>query len=198
MIAHILNIAVGLTFSGGFLDLFLFGILQGNAKTSWLRIIPVGIIYFFLYYFIFSFLIKKFNFKTPGREDDDTETKLYTKADVNARKEAGKETAGNTGTADPVSEAITQGLGGKKNISDVDCCATRLRAVSEENSAEENTDTVNENNETQEKVVNTIVVSSPITGMAGDITTCPDEGFAGKMMGDGAVVTPEDLSLIHI
>ena len=246
MIAHILNIAVGLTFSGGFLDLFLFGILQGNAKTSWLRIIPVGIIYFFLYYFIFSFLIKKFNFKTPGREDDDTETKLYTKADVNARKEAGK-----TGTADPVSEAITQGLGGKKNISDVDCCATRLRitvhdaarvndeiikttgsrgivkkgqgvqiiygpqvtvikskledyletapdeyyesaAVSEENSAEENTDTVNENNETQEKVVNTIVVSSPITGMAGDITTCPDEGFAGKMMGDGAVVTPED------
>ena len=97
MIAHILNIAVGLTFSGGFLDLFLFGILQGNAKTSWLRIIPVGIIYFFLYYFIFSFLIKKFNFKTPGREDDDTETKLYTKADVNARKEAGKETAGNTG-----------------------------------------------------------------------------------------------------
>ena len=251
MIAHILNIAVGLTFSGGFLDLFLFGILQGNAKTSWLRIIPVGIIYFFLYYFIFSFLIKKFNFKTPGREDDDTETKLYTKADVNARKEAGKETAGNTGTADPVSEAITQGHGGKKNISDVDCCATRLRitvhdaarvndeiikttgsrgivkkgqgvqiiygpqvtvikskledyletapdeyyesaAVSEENSAEENTDTVNENNETQEKVVNTIVVSSPITGMAGDITTCPDEGFAGKMMGDGAVVTPED------
>ena len=251
MIAHILNIAVGLTFSGGFLDLFLFGILQGNAKTSWLRIIPVGIIYFFLYYFIFSFLIKKFNFKTPGREDDDTETKLYTKADVNARKEAGKETAGNTGTADPVSEAITQGLGGKKNISDVDCCATRLRitvhdaarvndeiikttgsrgivkkgqgvqiiygpqvtvikskledyletapdeyyesaAVSEENSAEENTDTVNENNETQEKVVNTIVVSSPITGMAGDITTCPDEGFAGKMMGDVAVVTPED------
>ena len=251
MIAHILNIAVGLTFSGGFLDLFLFGILQGNAKTSWLRIIPVGIIYFFLYYFIFSFLIKKFNFKTPGREDDDTETKLYTKADVNARKEAGKETAGNTGTADPVSEAITQGLGGKKSISDVDCCATRLRitvhdaarvndeiikttgsrgivkkgqgvqiiygpqvtvikskledyletapdeyyesaAVSEENSAEENTDTVNVNNETQEKVVNTIVVSSPITGMAGDITTCPDGGFAGKMMGDGAVVTPED------
>ena len=251
MIAHILNIAVGLTFSGGFLDLFLFGILQGNAKTSWLRIIPVGIIYFFLYYFIFSFLIKKFDFKTPGREDDDTETKLYTKADVNARKEAGKETAGNTGAADPVSEAITQGLGGKKNISDVDCCATRLRitvhdaarvndeiikttgsrgivkkgqgvqiiygpqvtvikskledyletapdeyyesaAVSEENSAEKNTDTVNENNETQEKVVNTIVVSSPITGMAGDITTCPDEGFAGKMMGDGAVVTPGD------
>lgn len=79
MIAHILNVAVGLTFSGGFLDLFLFGILQGNEKTSWLRIIPVGIIYFILYYAIFTFLIKKFDFKTPGREDDDEETKLYTK-----------------------------------------------------------------------------------------------------------------------
>ena len=115
MIAHMLNIAVGLTFSGGFLDLFLFGILQGNAKTSWLRIIPVGIIYFILYYVIFTFLIKKFNFKTPGREDDDTETKLYTKADVNARKEAGKagEAAGST-SADPVSEAITAGLAERK------------------------------------------------------------------------------------
>ena len=70
MIAHILNIAVGLTFSGGFLDLLIFGILQGNAKTSWMRIIPVGIIYFLLYYFIFSFLIKKFDLKTPGREDE--------------------------------------------------------------------------------------------------------------------------------
>ena len=80
MIAHILNIAVGLTFSGGLLDFFLFGILQGNEKTSWLLVIPVGIVYFLLYYFIFSFLIKKFDFKTPGRENDDTETKLYTKA----------------------------------------------------------------------------------------------------------------------
>ena len=78
MIAHILNIAVGLTFSGGFLDLLIFGILQGNEKTSWMRIIPVGIIYFLLYYFIFSFLIKRFDLKTPGREDEDEETKLYT------------------------------------------------------------------------------------------------------------------------
>ena len=88
MIAHILNIAVGLTFSGGLLDLFIFGILQGNEKTSWLRIIPVGILYFFLYYGIFTFLIKKFDLKTPGREDEDEETRLYTKADVNARRAA--------------------------------------------------------------------------------------------------------------
>ena len=246
MIAHILNIAVGLTFSGGFLDLFLFGILQGNAKTSWLRIIPVGVIYFFLYYFIFSFLIKKFNFKTPGREDDDTETKLYTKADVNARKKAGKETAGNTGAADPVSEAITQGLGGKKNISDVDCCATRLRCTvkdasrvndgilkatgasgvvhkgqgvqviygpnvtviksnledyletapdtyAETEDTEAVQDTAVQTQEAEEqKVVERIVISSPITGVAADLSTAPDEAFAQKMMGDGAVVTPED------
>ena len=132
MIAHILNIAVGLTFSGGFLDFFLFGILQGNEKTSWMMVIPVGIIYFFLYYFIFKFLIKKFNLKTPGREEDGTETKLYTKADVNARKEAIMETeneiAEETEEAS-ISEIITKGLGGKKNISDVDCCATRLRCT---------------------------------------------------------------------
>lgn len=136
MIAHILNIAVGLTFSGGFIDLLLFGILQGNGKTSWLRIIPVGIIYFLLYYLIFTFLIKKFNLKTPGREDDDTETKLYTKADVNARKAAGANgtgadgtSSGNTSGSDPVSALIARGLGGASNITDVDCCATRLRVT---------------------------------------------------------------------
>ena len=131
MIAHVLNIAVGLTFSGGILDLFIFGILQGNTKTSWMRIIPVGIIYFLLYYFIFSFLIKKYDFKTPGREDDDEETKLYTKADVNARNMANSrqsETDGKQGgTDDEKSAAIARGLGGKKNITSVDCCATRLR-----------------------------------------------------------------------
>lgn len=131
MIAHVLNIAVGLIFSGGILDLFIFGILQGNAKTSWMRIIPVGIIYFLLYYFIFSFLIKKYDFKTPGREDDDEETKLYTKADVNARNMANSrqsETDGKQGGIDDEkSAAIARGLGGKKNITSVDCCATRLR-----------------------------------------------------------------------
>ena len=125
MIAHMLNIAVGLTFSGGFLDLFLFGILQGNDKTSWMLIIPVGIIYFFLHHFIFKFLIKKFDLKTPGREDDDEETKLYTKADVNARKEAGNAAA----APNALSAMITKGLGGANNISDVDCCATRLRVT---------------------------------------------------------------------
>ena len=130
MVAHILNIAVGLTFSGGLLDLMIFGVLQGNAKTSWLRIIPAGIVYFLLYYFLFSFLIKKFDLKTPGREDDDEETKLYTKADVNARRTEAKE--GESGSQaenskDSRSAAIAMGMGGRNNITSVDCCATRLR-----------------------------------------------------------------------
>lgn len=249
MIAHILNIAVGLTFSGGLLDLFLFGILQGNAKTSWIRIIPVGIIYFFLYYFIFTFLIKKFNLKTPGREDDDTETKLYTKADVNARK--ADNTEAGAASEDSVSAEITRGLGGAANIEDVDCCATRLRCTvsnpdlvndgilkatgasgvvhrgqgvqviygpsvtvikanledylehapkelyepqkeAESTSQDASEDDKIENKEEEKKIVDTIVISSPITGLAADLSTTPDEAFAGRMMGDGAVVTPED------
>ena len=130
MVAHILNIAVGLTFSGGLLDLVIFGVLQGNAKTSWLRIIPAGIVYFLLYYFLFSFLIKKFDLKTPGREDDDEETKLYTKADVNARRTEAKEGESCSqaeSSKDSRSAAIVMGMGGRNNITSVDCCATRLR-----------------------------------------------------------------------
>ena len=273
MIAHILNIAVGLTFSGGLLDFFLFGILQGNEKTSWMLVIPVGIVYFLLYYFIFSFLIKKFDLKTPGREDDDTETKLYTKADVNERK-AGKDVKNpdeKAGTvADELSQTISRGLGGKANISDVDCCATRLRitvidpdkvndallkstgasgvvhkgqgvqiiygprvtviksnledylaSVTEEHfeddAVENNTadadevknenaasvtdsktedsstasDKAQEATDTKEPT-STVIISSPMTGIAADLSTAPDEAFAGKMMGDGAVVTPEE------
>ena len=130
MVAHILNIAVGLTFSGGLLDLVIFGVLQGNAKTSWLRIIPAGIVYFLLYYVLFSFLIKKFDLKTPGREDDDEETKLYTKADVNARRTEAKEGESCSqaeNSKDSRSAAIAMGMGGRNNITSVDCCATRLR-----------------------------------------------------------------------
>ncbi len=124
-IAQALNIAVGLTFSGGFIDLFMFGILQGNRKTSWLLIIPVGIVYFAVYYLLFRFLIKKLNLKTPGRETENEETKLYTRADYEKKKNTAKD--GRSKGGDELSVAITQGLGGKANISDVDCCATRLR-----------------------------------------------------------------------
>ncbi len=125
MIAHILDIAVGLTFSGGLLDLFIFGILQGEAKTGWMYLIPVGIVYFFLYYFIFSWMIRRFDFKTPGREDDDEETKLYSKADYQAQQGTAAAASGSAG--DEKSAVIARGLGSKRNITSVDCCATRLR-----------------------------------------------------------------------
>ncbi len=125
MIMHILNVGVGLTFSGGLIDLTLFGIMQGNAKTSWLWIPVVGVVYFIVYYLVFSFMIKKFDYKTPGR--DDSEIKLYTRKDVNARNAS--EGAASTGGDNELSRQIMLGLGGKANISDVDCCITRLRCT---------------------------------------------------------------------
>ena len=125
MLMHILNVGVGMTFSGGLIDLVLFGVMQGNAKTHWVWVVVVGAVYFVLYYIIFRFMISKFNYKTPGR-DDAEEVKLYTRADVNARNAAsGSVPAGN----DPVSALIAEGLGGAANLSDVDCCATRLRCT---------------------------------------------------------------------
>ena len=125
MIMHILNVGVGLTFSGGLIDLTLFGIMQGNAKTSWLWIPVVGVVYFIVYYLVFSFMIKKFDYKTPGR--DDSEIKLYTRKDVNAKNAAGGEAS--AGGDNELSRQIMLGLGGKANISDVDCCITRLRCT---------------------------------------------------------------------
>ena len=125
MLMHILNVGVGMTFSGGLIDLVLFGVMQGNAKTHWIWVVVVGLVYFVLYYFIFRFMIMKFDFKTPGR-DDSEEVKLYTRADVNARDAASSNPAA---AADPVSALIVEGLGGASNLSDVDCCATRLRVT---------------------------------------------------------------------
>ncbi|MCC8049355.1 MAG: glucose PTS transporter subunit IIA [Clostridiales bacterium] len=254
MVAHMLNIAIGLTFSGGFLDFFLFGILQGNAKTSWLLVIPVGIIYFFLYYFIFRFLILKFDFKTPGREDEDSAVRLYTRADVNARKGAQgfdlELTSKDAFSRDPVSAAITRGLGGKNNIEDVDCCATRLRCTVKDSSLvndgllrssgasgvihkgrgvqviygpqvtviKSNLEEYLENaleelsaesDDMRSEILNPsaskntvgnyrnvgkeiLTISSPITGTAALLSSCPDPAFAEGMMGEGAVVTPTD------
>ena len=126
MLMHILNVGVGMTFSGGLIDLVLFGAMQGNAKTHWIWVVVVGAVYFVLYYLIFRFMISKFDYKTPGR-DDAEEVKLYTRADVNARSAA----SGSTAPAgdDPVSALIVEGLGGADNLSDVDCCATRLRCT---------------------------------------------------------------------
>ena len=243
MLMHVFHVGVGMTFSGGLIDMFLFGILQGNEKTNWIWIVIVGIGYFIVYYFLFSFLIKKLDLKTPGR-DDSEEVKLYRRSDVEARKKNGgngQEQGENP--EDELSAAICRGLGGKKNISDVDCCATRLRCtvfkaelVNDgllkstgasgvvhkgngvqiiygprvtviksnledylETAPDEEVimDAVPEVKEEKKEekaaeVVKTVVISSPVTGVAADLGTAPDEAFAGRMMGDGAVVTPEN------
>ena len=237
MLMHVFGVGVGMTFSGGFIDLFLFGILQGNAKTSWIWIIVVGIGYFIVYYLLFGFLIKKLDLKTPGREDSD-EVKLYRRSDVEAKNRGEGGSAGEGADSserdeDYLSKKICNGLGGKKNISDVDCCATRLRCTVHKaelvdddmlkstgasgvvhkgngvqiiygprvtviksnfdnylESAPDVEYTGNEQN--KKKNVKTTVISSPITGTAADLSTAPDEAFADRMMGDGAVVTPEE------
>ena len=128
MLMHILNVGVGMTFSGGLIDMTLFGILQGNAKTHWIWIVVVGLIYAVIYYFVFYFMITKMNLKTPGREPDDVEPKLYRRSDVNEAK-AAKAKGIDKRASDVVSAMILKGLGGKDNLSDVDCCATRLRVT---------------------------------------------------------------------
>lgn len=199
MFMHICNVGVGMTFSGGLIDLFLFGILQGNKKTGWLWIVVVGLIYFVIYYFLFSFLIRKNDYKTPGREEGSGEVKLYTRKDVDAKKE------------DSLSKEICIGLGGKANISDIDCCATRLRCTVYDAALVDDARlratgasgvirkglgiqiiygpkvTVIKS-DLEDFLDHPVIIYSPFDGIADDITTAPDEGFAGKMMGDGAAV----------
>ncbi len=244
MVMHICGVGVGMTFSGGFIDLFLFGILQGNAKTSWIWIVVVGVVYFVVYYFLFSFLITKMDLKTPGR-DDSEEVKLYRRSDVDARKKGGQGAENEVSEEDALSASICRGLGGKKNISDVDCCATRLRCtVHKSELVDDNLlkatgasgvvhkgngvqviygprvtviksnledylesapdeeyvpDTGNtaeaaakEEEKPSGKVVKTEMIYSPVNGTAADISEAPDEAFAGRMMGDGAMVVPQE------
>lgn len=114
-IADILQISIGNTFSGGIIDFLLFGVFQGNDKTNWILEIPFGIVWAFVYYFVFKFCILKFNVPTPGRENDDI---LDDSKDVKVTtKETLKEDA----------IEIIEALGGAENIEEVDACITRLR-----------------------------------------------------------------------
>ena len=235
MLMHMLGVGVGMTFSGGFIDLFLFGILQGNSKTSWLWVPVVGAAYFAVYYFLFLAIIKKYDLKTPGR-DLNAEVKLYGRADYNAKK--------SKASTDDVSRKIVNGLGGKANLFDVDCCATRLRVtvrkselvndsmlkatgasgvvrkgngvqiiygpqvsviksnletyldmapdVEYAGDAERSDEAAPAQAETSAgKIVKTVIIGSPVSGRAEDLSKAPDEAFANKMMGDGVVVTPD-------
>lgn len=137
VLAHLFSITIGTTFSCGLIDLVLYGVMQGNDKTNWVRLLPIFVAYFIIYYYLFKFVILKWNLATPGREADEEETKLYTKDDYQTKKEQ-EETAKAlpgeiTQNAEPAFEKdqqleyIIEGLGGLDNMEDVECCATRLR-----------------------------------------------------------------------
>ena len=129
----ILNVFIGMTFSGGLIDLTLFGILPSGAgvPTNWIRVILVGAGYAVVYYFLFKTLILKLNLKTPGREGDDEEAKLYSKADFQAAKGLdGKETSNKSNGKDEIVQKapeVLAALGGEENAVSIDACITRLR-----------------------------------------------------------------------
>ncbi|MBO5099030.1 MAG: PTS transporter subunit EIIC [Clostridia bacterium] len=213
MLMHILDVGVGLTFSGGLIDFILFGVLQGNAKTNWIRIVLVGLAYFAVYFALFYFLIKKFNLKTPGREDDNEETKLYSRKDYNEKNSTDK------------SADILKALGGKKNIRDLDCCATRLRITVENSDVVDKDllkttgalgvvikgngvqviygpkvtvikskleDYIRDGNE--DIAINDVFyeLKSPFKGKTVPLINVPDEVFSKKMLGEGIAIIPDD------
>lgn len=225
MLMHMLDVGVGMTFSGGLIDLFLFGILQGNRKTGWLWIVVTGVFYFLMYYAVFLILIRKLNYKTPGRETG-VAAKLYTRSDAKQRKEERKGAVSErTGTR---SGEILRGLGGAENLVDMDCCATRLRCtVNDEKKVDEAvlkmtgaSGVIKKGNGVQiiygpqvsviksdleeymgkpgdektgsERNNRHVMIESPMTGTVLPLAKVPDEAFAGKMMGDGAAIIPED------
>ena len=117
MLMHYLDVAVGITFSRGIIDFTFFGLLQGVSKTSYHWILILGPIYAIVYYSVFTFMIRVFNYSTPGRNE--AENKLYTRKDYNKGK------AGSEGLID----SIVEHLGGKENIEVLDACITRLRVT---------------------------------------------------------------------
>ena len=112
LIMYLLNVHLGYTFSGGFIDFLLLNILPN--KTAWWLVIPVGLVYAVLYYFIFRFIIKKLNYKTPGRED--------------------KEMQNNSVSVSELPFKVLDAMGGKENIKHLDACITRLRVEVNEKS----------------------------------------------------------------
>ena len=129
----ILNVFIGMTFSGGLIDFTLFGILPSGAgvPTNWIKAILVGVGYAVVYYFLFKTLILKLNLKTPGREGDEEEAKLYSKADFQAAKgldgkEAPSKAKGNDEIVQKAPEVLAA-LGGEENAVSIDACITRLR-----------------------------------------------------------------------
>lgn len=219
LVMHLLDVKIGMTFSGGFIDYILYGLLNWD-RTNALLVIPVGIVYAIIYYFLFSFVIKRFKLKTPGREDEETETKDSSVASL------------------PFD--VLNAMGGKKNIKHLDACITRLRVeVNEKSSVDvaalkslgasgvlevgnnmqaifgpksdqikhdilrimsgeitkpSETTVVEDDNDTAVPTINSTetLISAPGNGEIMPLTAVPDQVFADKLMGDGIAFVPKD------
>ena len=197
---YLFNVTIGTTFSNGFIDFLLLGILPGQAKTSWLLLIPIGIAFFVIYFFVFDFAIRYFDLKTPGREDYGNEIKV------------------NAVTQD-ASDLIVSALGGIENIVSYDNCATRLRVDVVDSNLVSDSELRNtgahgvmkqptavqiiyglEVRTVKEKLDEyiksggdgAILIRSPLIGKYVPLEDCPDKGFASKVLGQGIAVEPDD------
>ncbi len=127
-LCHALGAGVGYTFSAGLLDFIIYGVVPGNARTHWITVLIIGIVYFAVYFFAFKFTIEKLDLKTPGREDNVEDVKLHSKKEYLESKNAASDSSN-------VSALIVEGLGGLENIVDVTNCATRLRVTLKDGTA---------------------------------------------------------------
>lgn len=217
LVMHLLDVKIGMTFSGGFIDYILYGLLNWD-RTNALLVIPVGIVYAIIYYFLFSFVIKRFKLKTPGREDEETETKDSSVASL------------------PFD--VLNAMGGKKNIKHLDACITRLRVeVNEKSSVDvaalkalgasgvlevgnnmqaifgpksdqikhdilrimsgeitKPSETTVVEDDTAVPTTNSTetLISAPGNGEIMPLTAVPDQVFADKLMGGGIAFVPKD------
>src|SRR5699024_3495881 len=209
-------------FSGGFIDFVLLGILPN--QTQWWLVIPVGLVYAVIYYFLFRFFITKFKYKTPGRED--------------------KQSSSNNASASELPFAVLDAMGGQSNIQHLDACITRLRVEVKEKDKVDVAElkalgasgvlevgnnmqaifgpksdqikhdmslimkgeitkpseaTVTEEDEDKVTHMDQIVemnIAAPGKGKIIPLSEVPDQVFAGKMMGDGVGFVPEDGEIV--
>lgn len=129
MVADLLQIRIGNTFSGGLIDYLLFGVFQGNDRTHWLYVLPVGVLWFGLYYVVFRFYITRFGVATPGRFASEEATAPGEQSDAADAGSAGAQAQGGSKQDALYADAtkVIAALGGAENIEDVDACVTRLR-----------------------------------------------------------------------
>lgn len=198
VLLRLLGCAVACSFSTGIIDLVLFGILPGNAKTGWLAILPVGVGMAVIYFVVFYFAITKLKLKTPGRED-----------------ESGIEIKAGMVTDAAMCPWITAGLGGMDNIESLDSCATRLRCTVKDGGRVDEAllkatgamGVVNKGTGIQviygpkvnlvksnleSYMAENSEIHSPITGNVISLDQVPDEAFASGTLGVGIAIEPMD------